>query len=241
MRELIMTKQIKLTALLVALVASAGAMAHEKNGYTISEQSREIVVNNYGECWKNDFYGKPGENVYRDVGCGDAAPEVAPQYVEVEHEIKDSLDSNYLFDFDKSTLSAEGRTTLDSIAAKINGLENVRSVRVEGHTDFMGSDAYNQKLSERRATTVANYLVSQGVDAGKISAEGFGEKYQQMQTQCEEEVKGIKNKSKRRSALIACIKPDRRVDVKTLHVIKQVTQEPVQQQTINFGNGSAQQ
>ena len=79
----------------------------------------------------------------------------------------------------------------------------------------MGSEKYNQALSEKRAKAVADYLIAQGVDAGKVAEViGLGETQQQMQAQCEEEVKGIKNKAKRRTALIACIEPDRRVDVR---------------------------
>ncbi|MDO5686652.1 MAG: OmpA family protein [Neisseria sp.] len=200
-----MTKQLKLGALIVALVASAGAMAHEKPGYTISEQSREVVRNNYGECWENTYLDK---NVNGLVECGDATAEVAPEYRTDQHK----LSANFLFGFDKDTLRPEARDTLNQIAQQA-ATKEVESVVVAGHTDFMGAEAYNQKLSERRAAAVANYLVAQGVDAGKITAVGYGESQQQMQAQCEADVAGIKNKSKRRSALIACIEPDRRVDV----------------------------
>ncbi|MBR7059631.1 MAG: OmpA family protein [Neisseriaceae bacterium] len=218
-----MTKQLKLTALIVALVASTGAMAHEKDGYTISEQSREVVRNSYGECWQNSFLNKDANGL---VECGDKAPDApVPDVTYVDKETVHKLQANFLFGFDKSTLRPEARETLNQIAQEASA-PDVTALSVEGHTDFMGSDAYNQKLSEKRAKTVADYLVSQGVDAGKIAnVVGYGESQQQMQAQCEAEVSSIKNKAKRRTALIACIEPDRRVDVRmNKRVVERVSQ-----------------
>jgi outer membrane protein, adhesin transport system len=79
-----------------------------------------------------------------------------------------------LFDFDKSALKPEGKAHLDGLIGEIKGVD-VEVVIVIGHADWIGTDAYNQKLSERRANTVRTYLVSQGVPAGKIRAEGRGE------------------------------------------------------------------
>ena len=96
----------------------------------------------------------------------------------------------------------------------------------------MGSDKYNQALSERRANAVANYLVNQGVPAGKISAAGLGESQAQMTATCEAEVSKLGkkvSKAKKRAALIACIEPDRRVDVK---IRSTVTKQVAPGQTI---------
>lgn len=205
-----MTKQIKLGALIAALVASAGAMAHEKAGYTISEQSREVVRNSYGECWENTYLNKATNGL---VECGDKVAEKQPEYEMVSETVR--LTSEFLFGFDKYNLRPEAVTTLDTLASRLSQT-NVQAVRVEGHTDFMGTDQYNQALSERRANTVSNYLVSRGVPASKISAVGLGESQQQMQAQCQAEVNKLGKKvsaAKKRAALIACIEPDRRVDV----------------------------
>lgn len=203
-----MTKQLKLGALIAALVASAGAMAHEKPGYTISEQSREVVRNSYGECWENTYLDKAANGL---AECGDGT---ATEQVIVNDTVR--LSSEFLFGFDKYNLRPEAITTLDALAQRLSQT-NVQAVRVEGNTDFMGKEQYNQALSERRANTVSNYLVSRGVPAGKISAVGLGESQQQMQAQCEAEVAKLGKKvsaAKKRAALIACIEPDRRVDVK---------------------------
>jgi OOP family OmpA-OmpF porin len=82
---------------------------------------------------------------------------------------------NVLFKFDKSTLTAEAQRTLDAIARDLAGRSGVRRVAISGHTDSIGSDAYNQKLSERRAKSVASYLKAKGVEGGKLASKGYGE------------------------------------------------------------------
>src|SRR5690606_14139553 len=77
------------------------------------------------------------------------------------------------FDFDSAELSAEARATLDRVARSLVGNPNVR-VRVTGHTDVSGSEAYNVRLSERRAQSVAEYLSSRGVAASRLETVGRG-------------------------------------------------------------------
>ena len=197
-----MTKQIKLSALIVALMASTGAMAHSVHGYTTSQGSGEVVRNNYGECWENTYLDKATNGL---VECGDKAPDApAPQVVTEQAHETISLQSEFLFGFDKYNLRPEAITTLNDLSAKLSQ-SNVQSVRVEGNTDFMGSDKYNQALSERRANAVANYLVNQGVDK-------LGKKV---------------SKAKKRSALIACIEPDRRVDIQVDSLVTREVQREV--------------
>ena len=78
------------------------------------------------------------------------------------------------FDFDKATLKPEAKAVLDEAAALLAKHERV-VVEVAGHTDSTGAEAYNQKLSERRATAVQDYLVSKGVRASRLTAKGYGE------------------------------------------------------------------
>jgi OOP family OmpA-OmpF porin len=109
-----------------------------------------------------------------------------------------------LFGFDKSALKAEGKAALDEAAAKIKANPEIKAVIVTGHTDRIGSDSYNQKLSERRAKQVADYLVAQGVDSAIITAAGKGES--EPVVQC----KGNKATKK----LISCLQPNRRVEIR---------------------------
>jgi OOP family OmpA-OmpF porin len=79
------------------------------------------------------------------------------------------------FDFDKSVLKPEGRAKLDDLVSKMSGL-NLEVIIAVGHTDSVGTDAYNQRLSVRRSEAVKSYLVSKGVEKNRVYTEGKGEK-----------------------------------------------------------------
>jgi len=98
------------------------------------------------------------------------APKPAPQPVKVAITIQ----AEALFDFDKSVLKPDGKKSIDDAIVKMKQVD-VEMVIATGHTDSIGTDAYNQKLSERRATTVKEYMVSQGIPAAKITTLGKGE------------------------------------------------------------------
>jgi OOP family OmpA-OmpF porin len=84
------------------------------------------------------------------------------------------IQADSLFDFDKSVLRPDARKSIDDALAKVKGVD-LEMVIATGHTDSVGSDAYNQKLSERRAMAVKEYLVSKGIPASKITTIGKGE------------------------------------------------------------------
>ncbi|MDG2959640.1 porin OmpA [Bisgaard Taxon 10/6] len=129
-----------------------------------------------------------------------AAPVAAPEVVNKTF----TLNSDVTFAFGKSTLKPEATTTLDGIYSEIAQVSNP-AVAVNGYADRIGKDASNLKLSQRRAETVANYLVSKGVNSNSITATGYGEANPVTGNTCDS-VKG-------RKALIACLAPDRRVEV----------------------------
>ena len=79
------------------------------------------------------------------------------------------------FDFDKAVLKPEGKAKLDDLVGKIQGI-NLEVIIAVGHTDSVGSDAYNQKLSVRRSEAVKAYLVSKGIEKNRVYTEGKGEK-----------------------------------------------------------------
>jgi len=79
------------------------------------------------------------------------------------------------FDFDKSVLKPEGKAKLDDLVGKVKGI-NLEVVIAVGHTDSIGTDAYNQKLSVRRSEAVKAYLVSKGIEKNRVYTEGKGEK-----------------------------------------------------------------
>ncbi|HEX7813447.1 MAG TPA: OmpA family protein [Burkholderiales bacterium] len=114
-----------------------------------------------------------------------------------------SFEAEPLFSFDKAVVRRDQRQSLDEFVAGLDGVE-FDEITAVGHADRLGSDAYNQKLSERRANAVKAYLVGKGVPADKIRAEGRGES---------ESVTGDACKGSKGKKLISCLQPDRRVDV----------------------------
>jgi OmpA-OmpF porin, OOP family len=131
------------------------------------------------------------------------APPAAPKLVGE----KLTLDADTLFDFDKATLRPAGRDTLDSFIGKLKDI-TPETIMTIGHADRIGTDEYNQRLSERRVATVKAYMVSKGVDSGRIYTEGKGEK--QPVTKAGDCV-GPKS-----AKVIACLQPDRRVDIEVI-------------------------
>jgi OOP family OmpA-OmpF porin len=104
----------------------------------------------------------------------EVAPLPAPVAAPVPVSEKVSFAAEALFDFDKSEVKAEGKAALDDLLGKLAGMNTEVMVTV-GHTDSVGSDAYNQRLSLRRAEAVKAYIVSKGVDAARVYTEGKGE------------------------------------------------------------------
>lgn len=112
-----------------------------------------------------------------------------------------SISADTLFAFNKANLVDTSQ--IDSeVVAKMKENPIFASVKITGHTDRLGSDAYNQKLSEKRANIVRDYIVSQGVDASRLVAVGMGEN-----------VPVVECNNKNRKALIECLAPNRRVEI----------------------------
>ncbi|MGZ8318142.1 MAG: outer membrane beta-barrel protein, partial [Telluria sp.] len=103
-----------------------------------------------------------------------AAPAPAPEPAPVPTSEKVSFAAEALFDFDKAIVKPDGMRALDELLAKLEGMNTEVMVTV-GHTDSIGTDAYNQKLSLRRAEAVKAYIVSKGVDQSRVYTEGKGE------------------------------------------------------------------
>ena len=99
-----------------------------------------------------------------------AAPVVVPAVAAT----KVTYAADAFFDFDKSALKPEGRAKLDDLIGKIKGI-NLEVIIAVGHTDSVGSNAYNQKLSVKRSESVKAYLVSKGIEKNRVYTEGKGE------------------------------------------------------------------
>lgn len=84
------------------------------------------------------------------------------------------FNSNVLFEFDKSNLSADAKMNLNKLVTVLNTYADT-NIEVQGHTDSSGTNNYNQSLSERRAGSVSNYLENHGIASGRVTGIGFGE------------------------------------------------------------------
>jgi len=120
------------------------------------------------------------------------------------------VSSDGTFEFNKAVLTPAGRTRIDNTMRELKSANfQARSIMVVGYTDPLGSTEYNQRLSVARANAVRDYMVSQGVPAGVIQTEGRGESDLKI-TEAECRSQGAKT----RNALIACLQPDRRVEIR---------------------------
>jgi OmpA-OmpF porin, OOP family len=146
------------------------------------------------------FYWKP-------ESCAGLLAESAPAAAAAIQPVPNKsrvLSADALFAFDKASLTPAGRDVLDGLAMELRGQSDQwHAVRIVGYTDRLGSERYNQKLSQRRADAVMNHLVARGVPAGSIRAEGHG---------ALDPVKDCPNGP--RTKLIDCLAPNRRVEVK---------------------------
>ena len=103
------------------------------------------------------------------------APAAAPAAAPVATTEKVTFAADAFFDFNKHVLKPAGKAKLDDLVGKMGGI-NLEVIIAVGHTDSDGSDAFNQKLSIRRAESVKDYLVSKGVEKNRVYTEGKGEK-----------------------------------------------------------------
>jgi OmpA-OmpF porin, OOP family len=164
-------------------------------------------------CWRNAFWTPATANAKCDGALVAVAPTppapVAPPPPAITSQ-KITYQADALFDFDKAILKPAGKEKLDDLASKIGDL-NLEVVVATGYTDRIGSDKYNDRLSLRRAQAVKAYLVSKGIEANRIYTEGKG-KRNPVTTGCNQ---------KNRKQLIACLAPDRRVEVEVVGTSRQ--------------------
>jgi OOP family OmpA-OmpF porin len=123
---------------------------------------------------------------------------------------KVTLSAGSLFGFDSAKLSMP-QPKLDEIANTLQQNPSLTDITITGYTDRIGKSKYNHKLSERRAGAVREYLISKGVDGGRLKAVGRGE--ENPVVQCHQ---------KKRTELIACLAPNRRVEVEQITIEKRV-------------------
>jgi outer membrane protein OmpA-like peptidoglycan-associated protein len=148
------------------VLASAVGIA----AFTASAGDRQPVDNDPGP----PYQFKVVDLVYRIESIGGVVQDI--EIKETPTEVRVDMAADVLFDFDKADLLPKADETLQKAADFIRDRAKGGVVRVEGHTDAKGNDAYNQKLSERRAASVRKWFGAHGLSAVKFSTEGFGAK-----------------------------------------------------------------
>ena len=212
----------------VGLVAANAAVAQQgrtTQGY-LTDQRNGIVKDPYNLCWRTGYWTPALAHCECDVDliprdiCFPPGPKPAaapppakpaPAPVAKPPAPKTlAVSSTGLFAFDKAVLTPEARAQLDKeVIARLGEYSSIRLIHVEGHTDRIGTQEYNQKLSERRADAVKAYLVSKGVDSAKIETIGMG-KTLQIKSCPDPSPKG---EIKTFKQLIECLAPNRRAVV----------------------------
>ena len=173
-------------------------MAAKPNSAYVQDARGVIARNPFGLCWRTGYWtpadAVPGcdlpicvEPEKLENGKCVAPPPPAPAPVEptpaptpapaapVPTTEKVSYAADAFFDFDKAVLKPAGKASLDELTSKLEGM-NLEVIIAVGHTDSIGTDAYNEKLAMRRAESVKAYLRGKGIDANRIYTEGKGEK-----------------------------------------------------------------
>ncbi|MCK6407080.1 MAG: OmpA family protein [Rhodocyclaceae bacterium] len=180
---------------------------HEANGAVAPTSSGK------GLCWRTGFW-TPAAAANDPAGCAcdkDLMPKekcepkaAAPAAPVAKKPI--TIAAKELFDYDKAILKPEGKAAIDrEVIAKLKDVGPIRQMVVTGHTDRLGSQQYNQKLSEKRAEVVKGYLISKGVAADKIETMGAGKTQPVPGVKCDDKLPKKK--------LIACLAPHRRFTI----------------------------
>jgi OOP family OmpA-OmpF porin len=185
-------------------------------GYAI-DQRGYVAKSGTGLCWRTGYWtpAMAIEECDPDLvkkaapaaAPAAAAPAAKPAAAPKPAAQKVTLAADALFDFNKADLRAEGKAKLDKLSADIKGIK-LEVIIAVGHADRFGTDAYNQKLSEKRAEAVKAYLVSKGVEPNRVYTEGKGKK--QPITKADQ-CKGPKSKK-----VVDCLQPDRRVEIEVI-------------------------
>ena len=183
----------------VGITASAGVFAQQSKDSYVQDQRGVIVRNsNFGDpkignlCWRTGYWTPATANCECDAdivgaACRPAPPPPAPAPAPAPKPAaakpappavvaqKVTFAADAFFDFNKSVLKPEAKAKLDDLTGKLKGI-TLEVIIAVGHTDAIGSDAYNQKLSVRRAESVKAYLVTKGIEPNRIYTEGKGKK-----------------------------------------------------------------
>ncbi len=186
-----MKKLNKVAMLFASAALATAAGAQTVDNWRTADSSLVWKTSDQSLCWRDTNWtpataakGCDGAIVAQAAAAPAPAPAAAPAapaaapvapVPQPPAATKVTYAADAFFDFDKSVLKPEGRAKLDDLVGKIKDI-NLEVIIAVGHTDSVGSDAYNQRLSVRRSEAVKAYLVSKGVERNRVYTEGKGEK-----------------------------------------------------------------
>jgi OOP family OmpA-OmpF porin len=202
--------------------STEAALPKNAPGYVVASDGRP-VLNGFGSClrtgaWSLATAAEPCDQIAQvsvpvPVVMYEQKPAPPPPPVAVVQPEpprmviqKLTLSTDVLFEFDKAELKDAGKQKLDELADQVKGAK-VDEIVVVGHADRIGSENYNEKLSQARAQSVKDYLAERGAQTNVITAQGKGESAPVTGDQCKK-MAGKK--------LIECLQPDRRVEIEVL-------------------------
>ncbi|MFM8467071.1 MAG: outer membrane protein OmpA [Oxalobacteraceae bacterium] len=198
-----MRKLAVLIALASVSAAAVAADKAPKKGY-LTDSDNDVVKSGFGLCWHTGFWtpadaidgcdgmlqkaapAASGVQLVTPLPAGQpapyvepadpvvAAPAAAPAAPSAPSADKLTFETAAFFDFDKAVLKPAGKAKLADLVSKLQGTD-IEVVVATGHTDAIGSDAYNMRLSLRRASAVKAFLVSKGIPGDRVFVEGKGE------------------------------------------------------------------
>lgn len=178
-----------ISACVIAFFIASSAQAEDFRN-VVRSTNGNIAVNSFGNCVRSNFHND------KDA-CAPEARAVAPQRIA-------QADRTVYFEFNKYSLTAEAVNKLNSLAARLTSDSQVRSAKIIGYADRIGTVSYNERLSKRRADNVRRYLVSRGFVKSEVAnTRWMGESAPV--TECPDNLT--------REELIACLQQDRRVEV----------------------------
>lgn len=192
----------------VPVVFSGAAMAQSKTDAYLVDGRGLVAKNSTGLCWQTGYWTPAQAIAECDPTLVKAPPKAEPPKVAPPAKLppgKVTFTADALFDTNKAVLKPEGIAKLDAFAAKLKDVKYEVIITV-GHADFRGSDAFNKKLSIRRAEAVKAYLVKEKkIEPNRIYADGKGESEPVTK---KDQCKGLSGQK-----LSDCLQPDRRVEV----------------------------
>ncbi|MDQ5918378.1 MAG: OmpA family protein [Pseudomonadota bacterium] len=210
------TKYIAQSLAAIGLMAmTALAQAQTVDRVYVIDQRAEVARSGTGLCWRTGFW-TPAAAANDPAGCAcdkdllpkeKCEPPAAKAAAAPITAKPITIAAKELFDYDKAILKPEGKAAIDrEVIAKLKDAGPIKTMLVTGHTDRLGSQQYNQKLSEKRAEVVKGYLVSKGVPVDKIETMGAGK------TQPATGVPKCDDKLPKKK-LIECLAPHRRFTI----------------------------